>query len=492
MSAGIFRNFCLVTEKIRENSLLFFSIYDTIDWYRFQVIQRKDMQERMETTNSIAKERLSLLFDNGTFTELDALRTEQDTTAAVVCAHGYVEGQAVCAFAQNSDVKDGIMGKNTAGKIKRLYALAAKTGTPIVGIYDSNGVFVDGTAASLSAYGKLIATAANLSGVVPQISVIAGVCAGSAALMACEADFVLATKKAELYLTPAYGTDAASPETAAKAGLVADVCEDDAAAMMQVKSLLRMLPANNLAGAPISEFDVPETAVSRENPLEGIADMGSLLPLYAKYGDSVQTAMATIRGIAVGLIATAKKDTSLTADDAAKMARFVRTCDAFSIPVVTVLDTLGFSDDTDAAKAGSLRAMTQLCGAYAEATTVKIAVISGLACGAAFSAIAGRGAGSDLVLAWDSAVIAPLKPEGAVEFLWHDKLKGAQDVNAKRKSLADEYGKTLASATKAAELGVIDTVIAPADTRQAVVDALDMLEGKRVSKLPKKHSNIPF
>ncbi|MCQ2434343.1 MAG: carboxyl transferase [Oscillospiraceae bacterium] len=449
-------------------------------------------KESMENSASIAKERLSLLFDNGTFTELDALRTEKDSAAAVVCAHGFVEGQAVCAFAQSSDVKDGIMGKNTAGKIKRLLSLAAKTGTPIVGVYDSNGVFVDGTADSLSAYGKLIASAANLSGVVPQISVIAGVCAGSAALMACEADFVLATKKAELCLTPAYGTDSASPETAAKIGLVAEVCEDDAAAMMQVKALLRTLPANNLAGAPISEFDVPEQAVSKANLLDGIADMGSLMPLYSAYGETVETALATIRGTAVGLISTAKSDAALTADDAAKIARFVRTCDAFSIPVITLLDTIGFTDDTDAAKAGSLRAITQLCGAYAEATTVKISVITGLACGAAFSAIAGRGAGSDLVFAWNDAVIAPLKPEAAVEFLWHDKLKGAADVNAKRKSLADEYGKTLASATKAAELGVIDTVIAPADTRQALIDALDMLEGKRVSRMPKKHSNIPF
>lgn len=449
-------------------------------------------KESMETSASIAKERLALLFDNGTFTELDALRTEQDSKAAVVCAHGFVEGQPVCAFAQSSDVKDGIMGKNTAGKIKRLFSLAAKTGTPLIGIYDSNGVFVDGTADALSAYGKLIASAANLSGVVPQISVVAGVCAGSAALMACEADFVLATKKAELYLTPAYGTDAAAPETAAKIGLAAEVCEDDADAMAKVKSLLRMLPANNLAGAPISEFDVPETAVSKENLLNGIADLGSLIPLYTAYGDTVETALATVRGTAVGLISTAKTDAALTADDAAKIARFVRTCDAFSIPVITLVDTIGFSDDTDAAKAGALRSVTQLCGTYAEATTVKIAVVTGLACGAAFSAIVGRGAGSDLVYAWENAVIAPLKPEAAVEFLWHDKLKGAADVNAKRKSLADEYGKTLASAAKAAELGVIDTVIAPADTRQAIIDALDMLEGKRVSRMPKKHSNIPF
>ena len=174
------------------------------------------------------------------------------------------------------------------------------------------------------------------------------------------------------------------------------------------------------------------------------------------------------------------------------MARFVRTCDAFSIPVLTVVDTIGFAADTDAARNGSLRAMTQLCGAYAEATTVKIALIAGEACGAAFSAIAGRGAGSDYVIAWKGAAIAPLRPEAAVEFLWHDKLKGAADANAKRKELAKEYTDTLASAEKAAQIGVIDAVIAPADTRQTLAAALEMLESKRVSNMPKKHSNIPF
>lgn len=446
----------------------------------------------MEQNGTKAKERLALLFDNGTFTELDALRTEKDAPAAVVCAHGYVEGQPVCAFAQAPDVSSGVMGKSTAGKIKRLFNLAAKTGTPIVGIYDSEGVYVDGTADSLSAYGKLIAAAARLSGVVPQISVIAGVCAGSAALMAASADFVIAAENAEFYLTPPFGTDAAKPASAAKAGVIAAVAEDDAAVMAQAKAILRMLPANNLAGAPIAEFDIPESACTKDTLFEGIADAGSLVPLYTAYGSSVDTALATVRGLSVGLISTAKSDGAITADDAAKMARFVRTCDAFSIPVITLLDTVGFSDDTDAAKLGSLRAMTQLCGAYAEATTIKIALITGEACGAAFSAIAGRGAGSDYVLAWDDAAIAPLRPEGAVEFLWHDKLKGAADVNAKRTELAKEYKATLASAQKAAELGVIDSVIAPADTRQAIVDALDLLEGKRVTNLPKKHSNIPF
>lgn len=445
----------------------------------------------MGTNSSIARERLALLFDNGTFTELDALRTERGEQAAVICAHGFVEGQPVCAFAQASDLSGGVMGNATAGKIKRLYGLAAKTGTPVVGIYDSNGVYVDGTADSLSAYGKLIAASAKLSGIVPQISLVAGVCAGSAALLAAEADFLLMTEKAELYLTPPFGTDAAKASTAAKAGLAAKVYADDQAAAEGVKALLRMLPANNLAGAPIAEFDVPEAAFSKDDILGGIADEGSLLPLCADFGTAAETALATVRGQSVGLLLT-KGSEAITADDAAKLARFVRTCDAFSIPVITVLDTPGFAADTDAAIHGSLRAMAQLCGAYAEATTIKIALITGEACGAAFSAIAGRGAGSDLVLAWEDAAVAPLRPEAAVEFLWHDKLKGAADVAAKRRELAKEYASTLASAQKAAELGAVDTVIAPADTRQAVIDALEMLEGKRVAGMPKKHSNIPF
>ena len=446
----------------------------------------------MEKIGTIARERLRALFDGGSFTEIDALRLEQDAPAAVICAHGYVDGQAVCAFAQCPDVNDGVLGKSAAGKIRRIYHLAAKTGTPLIGIYDSAGVYVDGTAESLTAYGKLIADSAKLSGVVPQISVIAGVCAGSAALMAVQADFVLMTEKAELYLTPPFDSGAESAASAAKAGLAAAVCEDDKSVMEKAREILRRLPANNLAGVPLFEFDEPEVTCSRDALCKGIADAGSCLPLYKEFGDSVGTALASVRGMAVGFLTTTRSDSPLTADDAAKMARFLRTCDAFSIPVLTIIDTVGFAADNEAAKNGSLRAMAQLCGAYAEATTIKIALIVGEACGAAFSAIAGRGAGSDYVIAWDSAAIAPMRPEAAVEFLWHDKLKGAQDANAKRKELAEEYKQTLASAEKAAQLGAVDAVISAAQTRQAVCDALDLTEGKRVSNLPKKHSNIPF
>lgn len=445
----------------------------------------------METNGTtIAGKRLAALFDGGSFTELDALRTERDGKTAVLCAHGYVDGQPCYAFSQSAELSDGAMGRAAAGKILRVMHLAAKTGTPLVGIYDANGVYVDGTADSLSFYGKLIANAANLSGVVPMISVVAGVCAGSAALLAATADFLIMTESAELYLTPPFGTDAAKAETAAKAGLAAAVCADDAAAMETVKALLTKLPANNLAGAPVCEYAEPN---GQGGCLcKQITDADSQLPLYKAFGTSVGTALATVKGLTVGIVNTARSEDALSVDDCTKIARFVRTCDAFSIPVITIVDTVGFKADNEAARLGSLRAMTSLCGAYAEATTIKIALITGEAAGAAFSAIAGRGAGTDYVIAWDSASISPLRAEAAVEFLWHDKLKGAENADAKRAELAKEYQATLASAQKAAELGVVDQVIAKGESRIAIETALDLLEGKRVSGNPKKHSNIPF
>lgn len=445
----------------------------------------------METKKHTARERLELLFDGGTFTELFALRAQGEDLAAVMCAHGFCDGVPLYAFAQCPERAKGVMNAASADKISKLYALAAKVGAPLVGIYDSDGVYVDGTADSLAAYGRLIADGANLSGVVPQISVICGVCAGSAALMAAEADFVLLSEDAEIYLTPPFGTDAAKPQTAQKAGIAAAVCAGDEELMAKAREILRLLPTNNLCDVPLCEYDEPQAKADRGAVERAVADEGSLTELYEGFGDAARTALGTVRGLTCGFVSTSAQ-TPLTARDALKIARFVRTCDAFSVPVITALDTMGFTDDTDAAKAGSLRAMASLCGAYAEATTIKIAVIAGQACGAAFSAIAGKGAGSDVTLAWEDAVIAPMKPESAVEFLWHDKLKGARDVSARRAELAREYSRTLASAQKAAQLGAVDTVIKAEETRGAVCDALDMLEGKRLSRLPKKHSNIPF
>ena len=219
--------------------------------------------------------------------------------------------------------------------------------------------------------------------------------------------------------------------------------------------------------------------------IAGIVDEGSLVDFQTGHGRSVLTGLATVNGQTVGVVSTRSRYNSgkMDANGAAKAARFVRFCDAFSIPVITLVDTYGFETVRDAAK---------LMHAYAEATTVKMAIIIGAAYGPAFVALAGRAANADFTVAWPNAVIAPLAPETFTAIMYNDELKGVEDPVAKRAEIEDDYRNTLASPAAAASEGYIDDVIAPADTRATVVAALDMLASKKVSRLPKKHSNIPL
>lgn len=442
--------------------------------------------------NSQARIRLSYLFDDGKYTEINSYVKENDSLTGVVTAYGYVNGNAVYAFSQDKSVNDGAVGAAQAAKIAKLYALAAKTGNPVVGIHDSNGAFVNGTTDSLSAYGEMINASAVISGVVPQISVIAGACAGSAAMFACSSDFIVMTKDAELFLTPVFNKEnAGSASDAASNGIAAAVCDDDKAAIDKVRDIINLMPVNNLSPAPMFEYAEPQSAVSAdlEALVNGVADVDSAVELYADFGKASYTALATIGGSTVGIAATNKTADKLTDDDCSKLARFVRTCDAFALPVVTFVDTEGF--EATSAIAG-VKSMTQLASCYAEATTAKIAVITGKAVGPAFIALAGKNISSDFTYIWETASVSPLAPLSAVEFLWHDKLKGAANAEAKRNELAQEYVSTLASAESAAANGAVDEIISAASTREAVVSALDILAGKRVTKLPKKHNNIPF
>lgn len=440
-------------------------------------------------TNIQAKERLSLLFDDGVYSEINSRTKEKNAPTGVVTAYGYVNGNAVYAFSQDKSVNSGAVGLAQAEKITKLYELAAKTGTPVVGIHDSNGAYVDGSAESLAAYGKMLNAASVISGVVPQISVIAGTCAGSAAMIACSADFVIMTKESELFMAP--NTAAGSAESASKSGIASVVCDDDKAAVAKARELINLLPVNNLSPVPMFEF--AESGAAAGNTLDSIvaaiADADSVVELSAGFGTAAYTALATIGGATAGIAATNKSAEKLTADDCMKLARFIRTCDAFSIPVVTVVDTEGLAD-LDAAD--GIKAVTTLANSYAEATTAKIAVVTGKAIGPVFIALAGNSSNSDFTYAWDNAVIAPFAPVTAVEFMMHDKLEGAADLTAKRNELAAEYEKTTASALSAAENGFIDEIINSADTRAVLTSALDILSGKRSQKLPKKHNNILF
>lgn len=439
-----------------------------------------------------ARTRLSYLFDDGKYTEINSYAKENDCLTGVVTAYGYVNGNAVYAFSQDKSINNGAVGPAHAAKIAKLYSLAAKTGTPVIGIHDSNGAFVNGTAESLTAYGELINAASVISGVVPQISVVAGTCAGSAALFACSSDFIIMTKDAEFFMTPAFTKEnSGSASDAAANGIAAAVCDDDKAAIEKAKELLNLMPVNNLAPLPMFEYNEPETAVSADfnSLINGVCDAESIIELYAEFGKASYTALATVNGATVGIAATNKTSDKLTDADCSKLSRFIRTCDAFAVPVITFVDTEGF----DAADAISgVKSMTQLANCYAEATTAKISVITGKAVGPAFIALAGKDISSDFTYIWESACVSPLAPLSAVEFLWHDKLKGAADVNAKRNELAEEYKATLASAESAAASGAVDEIISVSSTREAIISALDILSSKRVTKLPKKHNNIPF
>ncbi len=433
---------------------------------------------------SAAAKRLAELFDDGQFTELDAAVMNGNSRAGVITAYGYVDGSPVYAFSQDRAVKGGAVNSRHAAKICKVFDLASRTGVPVVGIYDSNGAFVDDGAEAIKAYSDILLWTSNLSGVVPQISVIAGTCAGSAAMAACSADFVVITDDGELYTTP--GKDIKGEDAVAN-GTAALSAKDDKAAMEAVKKLIAILPANNISSAPMFEFSETGKAASgtADEIAMAVADSDSVIELSSGFGTSAYTAIATVGGSAVGIAATNKSADKLTSDDCSKLARFVRTCDAFSIPVLTYIDTEGFASNACA------RDMAKVSNAYAEATTLKVSVVSGKAYGAAMAAF---GAGNaDVTYAYPEAVISPIAPVAAVEFLWHDKLKGAANLSEERNKLAAQYADENASAFDAASKGCVDGIISADEARGKIIAVLELMNGKRMTKrLPKKHSNMPF
>jgi acetyl-CoA carboxylase carboxyltransferase component len=430
--------------------------------------------------NSQARKRLELLFDDGEYTEIGSFTKEKDNLTGVVTAFGYVNGNAVYAFSQDVSVENGAVGKAQAKKIANIYNLAAKTGNPVVGIHDSNGAFVENGAAALEAYGEMLNAASVVSGVVPQISIILGTCVGCGALLAMSADFVVVSEKSEISMTTL--SDSAEAEKIASA-----VCKDDAESIKKARDIINLIPINNLSGAPAFNYDDPSDAFNGDfSTISAICDAESVVELSEKTGKASYTALASIGGTSVGIVATNKTNDKLTSEDASKIARFVRTCDAFSLPIITFVDTEGFEKDG----ADSIKALVKVAGSYSEATTAKISIVSGKAVGSTFVALAGKSVNSDFTFAYENATIAPMEPLAAVEFLWHDKLSGATDLTAKRNELADEYVKTVANAENAAYEGAVDEIIEPSETRKVLISSLEILAGKRVQKLPKKHNNI--
>ena len=424
---------------------------------------------------------LSKLFDDGVFTEIGAFADK----AGVVAAHGTVNGAGVYAYAQSSDCSGGAMSKAQAAKIKKLYDLALKTGEPVVAIYDSTGGKLSEGLDMLAAYGDILKYANNLSGVVPQVSVIAGNCFGTQALIAACADIVVMTENAKFSLST--GGEKSSCDENVKNGNVHIAVKDIDEAVEKVGSLLEMLPSNNLSGACIAYDEinaggVPESADKVFEVISKVADSESVVELQKGYGKAVSTVLATVNGVTAGFVGA---EGEIDGKSSAKAARFVRFCDAFSIPVVTFVDTDKFCCIKSAAK---------LTSAYAEATTAKITFVTGKAYGSVYIAMAGTGAAADVTFAWDSASVSALTPEAETVIMLGDdfggRLKNTADPKAERERVIEEYRKENLTAVKAAEQGYVEDVISPENTRDKLVAALDMLSNKRVSTLPKKHNNI--
>lgn len=435
------------------------------------------------------KSRLELLFDGGSFNEIGRLAGTKGAEESVTAATGYVGGAPVVAFSQNA----GAMGKADMAKIKKVYELAEKIGAPIVGIYDAQGVYVCEGAEMLAAYGDIIASAGRVSGVVPQISVVAGVCVGSSAVLASLADVVVMTADAELCFSSAKlcgdkEEKVGTAEAAAANGTAAIVCDDVDAAVKTVAELLLMLPANNLSATSVADY-VPSAAAvkngcSAEELATAICDADSIMELYAEHGKKALTAFARVGGYVVGVVAT--RCNVICSTCSKKIARFVRLCDAFSIPVVTVIDSEGVKVNKDFELSGGMKGIAVLTHAYAEATVGKIAVICNNAVGAAAMAMAGGNA--DAVFAVEGSVVSALKVSAAVQLLYGERLAAGEN----RADLEKEYAENEGSAAKAAEVGYVDDVVAADAVASKVLAALEMLSSKRVSTLDKKHSNMPF
>lgn len=427
-----------------------------------------------------ARKRLVSLFDDGVFTEIDAFAKSSNGDVEVVAGFGTVNGAPVYAFSQDVSVNGGAVSVAQCAKIKKIYDLASKTGCPVVGIYDSNGMDLKEGFEGLSAYGEIVKASTSVSGVVPQISIVAGAAVGTTALIADMADVVVAVKDADFYVT---APSEVTAEACAQEGTVDILADDFDSAVKAVRDIITLVPSNNLSTPPVYDFTDPaaaaDTGACAADIIKAASDEGSVIELKEKYAENCITALATVAGSTVGFVGFDGK--SVCPSCAYKAEAFVKFCDAFNIPVVTLLSANGLRKERENQM---LIAAAKLTAAYATATCPKISVITGKAVGAAYIMLAGRGSNADLVYAWDTSVVSPLDTKAAVAFLYNDRLANGEN----RAELEKEYEENLASPFTAAACGAIDDVFVPAETRAKIVAALDVLAGKRETTLPRKHS----
>jgi propionyl-CoA carboxylase beta chain len=482
-----------------------------------------------------ARERIEMLLDPGSFTELDELARHRSTNFGlektrpygdgVLTGYGTVDGRPVCVFAQDFTVFGGSLGEVFGEKIVKVMDLALKTGCPVIGINDSGGARIQEGVVSLGLYGEIFRRNVHASGVVPQISLIMGPCAGGAVYSPAITDFtVMVDQTSHMFIT---GPDVIKTVTGedvgfedlggarahnTKSGNAHYMASDEDDAIDYVKQLLSYLPSNNLDDAPVYDTPADLTVTDTDQALDtlipdsanqpydmhtaigAVLDDGDFLEVQPLFAQNMICGFGRVEGRSVGVVANQPLHFAGTLDiDASeKAARFVRTCDAFNIPVLTFVDVPGFLPGAGQEWNGIIRRGAKLIYAYAEATVPLVTVITRKAYGGAYDVMGSKHLGADLNFAWPTAQIAVMGAQGAVNILYRKELAAASDPDAARAGFVQQYEDTLANPYVAAERGYVDSVIPPSQTRITVVRGLRALRGKRETLPPRKHGNIPL
>ncbi len=504
---------------------------------RREAVRRGGGEERVAKVHDsgrlTARERIELLFDPGTFQELGVFVTHRCTDFGmesrripgdgVVAGHGTIDGRLTYAFAQDFTVFGGTLSEANAAKICRLMDLAMQNGAPVVGLNDSGGARIQEGVASLGGYADIFLRNTLASGVVPQISAIMGPCAGGAVYSPAITDFIVMVEgTSHMFVTGPNVIRMVTQEDvtfeelggahthSTRSGVAHLMAKNDQDCLLQVRRLLAYLPQNNLDDPPRVEPtddpgradealndivpDDPRAPYDMLDVIQRVVDDGEFLEIQPLYATNIVVGFARLNGRPVGIVANQPRSLAGVLDirSSIKAARFVRFCDAFNIPLVTFEDVPGFLPGTEQEWGGIIKHGAKLLFAYCEATVPKITVITRKAYGGAYDVMSSKHIRADCNLAWPTAELAVMGAEGAVNILDRRRIEAADDPEAERARLIAEYNERFANPYIAAELGYVDDVIEPAQTRPKIIAALESLVNKRQDLPPKKHGNIPL
>jgi len=482
-----------------------------------------------------ARERIEMLVDPESFTEIDEFAMHHATHFGmeknrpygdgVIIGTATVDGRPIALYSQDFTVFGGSLGEVHADKIVKIADFALKSGIPLIGINDSGGARIQEGVASLNGYGKIFRLNTRSSGVIPQISLILGPCAGGSAYSPALTDFTVMVKEtSNMFITgpdvikTVTGEDVGMEELGGafthntKSGNAHYMADSEADAIDYVKALLSYLPSNNMDGSPVLPAtesldksasdaslntlipDSPNQPYDMKNLIYALVDEGEFLEVHALYAPNIVVGFARIEGQSIGVIANQPSQLAGTLDinSSEKAARFLRFCDAFNIPILTLVDVPGFMPGTEQEWNGIIRRGAKLLYAYAEASVPLVTLITRKAYGGAFIVMGSKYLGSDINFAWPTAEIAVMGAQGAVNILYRKDLAEASDVDAKRAELITEYTEKFSNPYLAAERGTIDSVIEPEDSRQYITKAFRTLKTKRDVLPARKHGNIPL